>query len=288
MSTSLCFIKKTNNSVMDISPQKDIKKYRICICTRSMNISLYKKSMSSISLPYKRYRFLFTTADGYLYDLLKLDYDYVVNIDEDAFVIDNDALFDLIIYCITNEIVNCGMSDARINIREGNPVVTNPFFNIFDIRKIKSHFNIQEIKSQNINPEILKDHLPHHLINDNYIFKEYEPFYKYFVWLALRFKTLYLDTETHKDGFSTILKNQEGTPFLIHTWFSRLYGKDVFHTNRINNIMNSYIRTEIEEYKTIFPLWCYKVVDYVGGRIYYPLSRKAKRFLVLCGLMKYC
>lgn len=265
-----------------------IKDYKICICTRSINISLYKKSMSTITLPYKKYRFLFTTADGYLYDLLKLDYDYVVNIDEDAFVVDNDALFNLILYCIDNNITNCGMPDGGIHPRGGNPIVTNPFFNIFDIKKIKAHFDIKKINSQDLNPEVLKDYIPHYLTNENYTFNEYEPFDKYFVWLALNFKPLYLEVQTHKDGFSTILKNQEGKPFLIHTWFSRMYGKDAFHTNRINNIISLCIKSEAEEYKTKYPIWCYRTVDYVGIRVYYPLIRKFKRVLVLCGLKDYC
>lgn len=261
-----------------------IEDLNICICTRSMNIDLYQKSMSTIQLPFKKKRYCFTTADGYLYDLLKLDYDYVINIDEDAFVIDNDALLDLVVYCLENKYVNCGIPDGGVSpMRGGNPIVTNPFFNIFDIKQIRSKFDYKEIKKQSIDPQYYWDILPHNIIRYEYSLKEHDPFYRYFTWLAINFKTLYLDADVHSDGCSTVLKNHQNKPFIVHTWYSRMYGKDEFHTKRIDNILLECTGTTYKPNK----LYLYKVLDLIGNKFYYPLIRKTKRFLVLCHLRTY-
>jgi hypothetical protein len=107
---------------------------KIVIYTRSMNYDLYRLSSSSVSLPYKRKRCAFTSADGYLYDhIVKSNADILINLDEDAFIIDNEKLKKLIEFVIDNEYVNCGMSDGGVvDIRKHNPLVTNPYFNILN------------------------------------------------------------------------------------------------------------------------------------------------------------
>lgn len=47
---------------------------------------------------------------------------------------------------------------------------------------------------------------------------------------------MYLDAHTHRDGKTTLLKNQDGNVFMAHTWWSRLFGKDEYHTDRIKKI----------------------------------------------------
>ena len=41
--------------------------------------------------------------------------------------------------------------------------------------------------------------------------------------MADRFKILYLPSEKHPDGFTTILKDPAGRPFCQHSWLARFY-----------------------------------------------------------------
>ena len=49
---------------------------------------------------------------------------------------------------------------------------------------------------------------------------------------------MYLQAETwQEDGLSTLLYNQDGQPLVLHTWYSRAYNKDPYHTERINRVI---------------------------------------------------
>jgi hypothetical protein len=125
----------------------DFSKYKIGVVTRSINHSLYRLSQSTIDLPFKSVRLQDTSANGYLYELLNMDLDYIINIDEDAFVFNNQRLLQLLEYCIINDIDACGFPDGGVlPIRTHNPLVLNPFFNIFNIKKLKKDFSFDKMK----------------------------------------------------------------------------------------------------------------------------------------------
>jgi len=244
----------------------DLSNYKIAIFTRSMNYSLYKMSDTTILLPFKHYRLTYTTAHGYLYQILKYNIDYAINIDEDAFVIDNDALLSLLTYCIKEKIVNCGMRDGGVlPIRFGNPLVTNPFFNILDVKTIKMNFSIDKIvenQDSEINYENL---LPTSLPFKFEISNDYEPFYPFFLWLNSNYKTLFLDVKEHEDKYTTILYNQLRQPIIYHSWFSRFYGNDDFHTKRILKLYSSCVDIKIhfsifERLKIVTERFLYQMV----------------------------
>ena len=88
---------------------------KIEIFTRSMNWHLYKLSAKTILLPYKKNRCRFTSADGYFYrNILKSSADIVLNIDEDAFITDNNRLKNILEYFLDNDFVNCGVPDGGV------------------------------------------------------------------------------------------------------------------------------------------------------------------------------
>jgi len=212
---------------------------KIKIFTRSMNRDLYKLSGSTINLPFERVRLTNTTADGYFYKILEQDIDYAINIDEDAFIVNNDALVALIKYFIENEYDNCGMPDGGvIPVRHHNPLVTNAFFNILNVKKIKKSFSYREINNYKKHKKSFEIKTPFHLMQSAYNYDNYEPYFPFFLWLSQSHNVLYLNANTHTDTISTILKNQNGTPFLLHSWFSRDYGTDIYHTKRINSLIS--------------------------------------------------
>lgn len=208
------------------------------IYTRSINYELYRMSGHCLGLSLPRVRLVNTTADGYFYRMLRdTDCDWAINIDEDAFVVNAKAILELLDYMQRNGYVNCGMSDG-ILVRPYNPAVTNPFFNILNLKAIRESFIPDEIRDFDYEKhrDVILSKLPptlQQIDEERMTMTNEEPYYKFFLWLAYRFRTLYLDAEMHPDGISTILKNHEGTPMLYHSWFSREWRRSPEHTARI-------------------------------------------------------
>ena len=208
---------------------------RIKVYTRSMNDVLYHKSMALCSLPYEKVRLRNTSADGYLYQVIAdTEADWVVNIDEDAFISNIDALQRLIGYCMENDYVNCGMPDGGVvHLRDGNPLVTNPYLNILNTKAIREQFDISKLNESPNQARFTQTDL---LVGaHDFSATNVEPYYPLFIWMSNHFKTLYLKATNHPDGESTVLYNHLGEEVLIHTWYSRFYNRAPFHTRRINN-----------------------------------------------------
>ena len=217
---------------------------RIKIYTRSMNDVLYHKSMALCSLPYEKVQLKNTSAEGYLYQVIAdTEADWVVNIDEDAFVTNIGALKRLIDYCIKNSYVNCGMPDGGVvHLRDGNPLVTNPYLNILNTKALREQFSADKL---NENPD--KDRFTQTDIlvgAHDFSATDVEPYYPFFIWLCNHFKTLYLKATNHPDGESTVLYNHLGEEVLIHTWYSRYYNNNRFHTHRIDNAFKEACRKQ--------------------------------------------
>lgn len=200
-----------------------------------MNDVLYHKAMALCQLPYKKVRLMGTSAEGYLYQLIAdTEADWVVNIDEDAFVSNIGALERLIDYCIKNEYVNCGMPDGGVvHLRDGNPLVTNPYLNILNTKALREQFSMDKLNETPSKERFTQTDL---LVGSHdFSATDVEPYYPFFIWTSNHFKTLYLQATNHPDGESTVLYNHLGEEVLIHTWYSRFYNRDQFHTRRIDN-----------------------------------------------------
>lgn len=240
---------------------------KIAIFTRSMNYRLYDSAMHCLKeLPYPRRRLMARSADGYLLSMLNSGADWAINIDEDAFVTDINALKELLEYCIANNIINCGMPDGGVMpIRSHNPLVTNPFFNIINLAAIRKEYSPKTLIYYSKHRAEFENMKPAAIIKHEYSYDYFEPYCNFFVWTSQTFKTLYLDARIHEDGISTVLLNHKGDPMLIHTWYSRFYDIDPKHTERINKIINQYSRQTKESgirklHDKIMNQYCYPVV----------------------------
>lgn len=218
---------------------------KIKIYTRSLNCELYHYSQKTLHCKYPRVRRLATTADGYLYDMVAdTSCDIAINIDEDAFVVNQKALDSLVEYVIQNDIACAGMPDGGLlPIRGSNPIVVNPFFNVFNLDIIRTDFDRKTMEQFDYHSHRaeLEAKFPKGLLrfdNGGFDKVDIEPFDRFFQWLAYNHKVLYLNATEHSDGFTTILHNHADEPFLYHTWYSRLYGFDKTHTKRIDNIIS--------------------------------------------------
>lgn len=217
---------------------KTLEGLNIQIYTRSCNDQLFRLSGKTIDLPYPKKKLKFTTGGGYFYQIMKSDADIVINIDEDAFIVDNDELIDLLTYFVENKYVNCGMPDGGVvPVRIHNPLVINPFFSIMDLRVLRQNFSLSLMqKYEKFDPTLIeKTNLD--LMKSEYKYDMYEPYYPFFLWIRQNYKVLDMNATTLPDGFTTVLFSHNNKPFLYHTWWSRSYGIDSYHTNRINNII---------------------------------------------------
>lgn len=228
------------------SSKKFYKGYRICFVTRSMNNELYGKMKSLLKNEFDFIRNTSCHGDrggaNYLYDLiLKNSYDWIINIDEDFFTFNETAIFSLLDHMIEHNYDYCGMSDGGMCAhRRHSPIVMNPYFNIFNSNKIRKALDDVAYVETFKYTENMKEKIPSNLKNGfDWINDNFEPYYPFFYWLCARgFNALYLESYESADEISTILKNHQNIEIGIHTWYTRNYGSDQFHTNRINNAYN--------------------------------------------------
>ena len=205
---------------------------------RSCNPLLFDKSQECLGetlIPYVGY-----TADGYIESILKIpNADWVVNIDEDAFVLDKERLLGLVSYMQTNGYHVSGVPDGGvIKGRTFNPLSPNAFFNIFDVKYIRGLTYTRLPMGDDLLPHIKNvEHLFRR--RRKWKFIEYEPYYKiFFGLLRAGCKFLYLNEQLHQDQRTSILLDHENKPVLYHTWYARLYRTDPIATKRIDDRFN--------------------------------------------------
>ena len=193
---------------------------RIKIFTRSFDLRLYRLSKGLFrdwkdaeGNPIPCVRLTDQTADGYFYTMLRdKDCDVAINVDEDAFIVDPEAVLALVDTLLEGGYANIGCSDGDEATTGRDPVVTNPFFNLFNLQLIRTRFDKKALVRQ---------------LDDR------EPYYPFFHWLADTFPTLYLPARRHADGITTIALDPQGRTLCLHTWFSRFYSMPAWIVRRI-------------------------------------------------------
>lgn len=208
---------------------------RIKFYCRSFSKELYTLSSRLYEAAgYPCVRLTDQTADGYFVTMLSdLDCDVAINVDEDCFITDLDAVLALAEKVVAEQWVNIGCSDDGVGCpRGGHPLVTNPFFNVFNLRLIRTRWQgkqtLAEIQKFDFaaHRDELRAHfdslsLSREMFRDRLFFDnaDNEPYYNFFFWLVLQFpgQTHYLDNCKHTDGVTTSLY------FCLHTWFARFY-----------------------------------------------------------------
>ena len=205
---------------------------RIKIFCRSFDLRLYRLSKGLYeSWGFPCVRLTDQTADGYLRTMLKdTDCDIAINVDEDCFVTSKQAVLNLVDYVIANGIANAGCPDGGAKLpRIFNPLVTNPFFNIFNLNLLREQYSLQAEKTfdYSAHKQQMIDAYPKQLLVADRLYDfdvtDHEPYYPFFLWQAYHTKTLYLPCERHADRWTTILYNHQGEEMCRHTWFARFY-----------------------------------------------------------------
>lgn len=247
-----------------------ISSLRIKFFCRSFDLRLYLLSKGLYeSLGYECVRLTDQSADGYFYTMLKDNScDIAINVDEDCFITNPDAVFSLVEYVIENGIANAGCPDGGGAVPRGaNPIVTNPFFNIFDLRILREKFSVNNVKNfdYQVHKKEMIEAFPKEMLYESRKFNfdriDYEPYYPFFLWQASNTKTLYLHSKRHQDGWTTMLYNHKGEEMCRHTWLARFYSVPSFLVNfwqanagkqkqRIDSVINeSYAIRKLEKPK---------------------------------------
>jgi hypothetical protein len=169
-------------------------------------------------------------------------YDYLIYMDEDCFVVDPAAMFDLVKLFVEGGYDFCGAPDCGvINHRFHNPVAINTFFCIFNLRSIKKIYNHRKIEHTVYAPD-LERFTPRELVRyPNVNYDDFEPYYRIFFYLLRNgARPLYLDAKPSDldDGITTELVNQNGKGFCVHTWYAREFATDPEQRERIISVFN--------------------------------------------------
>lgn len=151
---------------------------------------------------------------------------YIVNADEDFFLMNEGLLDSVILSMQKNNFAYCGVPDGGIISHRNNSVFNvNPFFNVFNVDLIKT-----KIKSFNNS----KQYDYANKVEKNAVLNE--PFAGFLYWLHLNFTGANFTHIESTDGISTVIKIND-KPLGIHSWYSREYGKDPAQTERIDRCL---------------------------------------------------
>lgn len=209
---------------------------RIVFATRSMNDLLYRFSgelLESDGCRYPRHRFTGVDSLAYFRSLADLEADWVINLDEDAFVLDPARLLELVGYLEAHGYAACGVPDGGVvPIRRHNPAACNAAFTIFDLRRARPVWrDWDKVVTAGPRPEH-EDAVASFARRGPTVFDHDMPYYGvFFALLDAGEPILYLDAEPWQDGIATLIKDPDGAPLLLHTGFGRSW-LDSYHTRR--------------------------------------------------------
>ncbi len=243
--------------------------------TRSMSDELYKLMLSLCPSDWEFIRVLDSSALGYLeYILLNSESNnsdsnsnWILNLDEDCFLINYKQIYSLIDYLENNNFDYSGIQDGgSIPVRIHNPLVVNPFFNLFNTEKLNSMRGNYKRNSYDVKEmEGKYSHLVKFL-NYQYKYDLFEPFYNFFFWLLESGLNPFFHNAKQYDkekylvispifriipyyNSPTIIYDNNDIEIGLHTWHSRY----INYPNIRNRILNCYNyakkRTEISQEK---------------------------------------
>lgn len=209
----------------------------IAIYTRSCNPDLYKRMVELLpaDIPHTACDQFqeWWEASTYIHHIMQSDADWVINIDEDAFLTDWDAVLSIMEHMQANGLHYAGMPDGGVcPHRCRSWVVMNPFFNIFHVAAMRDTWNSYPkwvIDSCGFNAD-WHDQKPE-WIKGQYNHDYYEPFSSLFYFMYDKFKPLYLDAVQVDEVATALIWN--GKPFINHAWYSRVFKTDPTHRDRI-------------------------------------------------------
>jgi len=206
-----------------------------------MNDELYQMMLSLCPPDWRFIKIEESSATGYLDYLFNTDFStrWILNLDEDCFLTDYQNIHDLLEFMEKGDYGYCGVQDGgSIPVRIHNPLVSNPFLNLFDSKKILSLQRDYDEKNYSVDKIREKHQDKIRFLETEYKFDMYEEFYKHFFWLLENNLLPYFlkAEEYHKEKYfvisplfriipyfnsPTLVKDHLDRNLAIHTWHSR-------------------------------------------------------------------
>jgi hypothetical protein len=215
----------------------------ICI-TRSMNIELYEMMLDLCDPNWEFIRLINSSSFDFIDYIFSNNFDakWVLNLDEDCYLTDFNKIYNLISYLESNDYDYCGIQDGgSIPVRIHNPLVCNPFFNLFNVENIqKIERKYKSEKEYNLNELKVKYEKYIRFNHSQYQFDFFEPFYTQFLWLLENgFKPFFNNASAFERekylviaplgrvipyyNSPTLILDEKEEELAIHTWHSRYY-----------------------------------------------------------------
>lgn len=174
-------------------------------------------------------------AKDYLMYIMKSDADIVINCDEDCFITDWGIVNELIYELYNGKWDYAGMPDGGVSPhRSRSWCVLNPFFNVFNLSKIRpvlEQYPDWVINSAGFNAD-WENYKPRCIKEGTYNHDYVEPFSSFFYFLYDKFNTFFLYGDTLEDNITTVL-NDGCNPYIYHSWYAREFNTDPTHRERI-------------------------------------------------------
>ncbi|OWK38135.1 Exopolysaccharide biosynthesis glycosyltransferase EpsF [Fimbriiglobus ruber] len=197
------------------------KRWTVVVATRSTSDDLYQLSGEFLRFdtggPTHRVRITGADATEYFRQLAALDANWVVNVAEDAFLLDPPGLMDLICRMDAGGYAACGVPDGGvIPGHRHNPVACSALFNVFDLRRVGPVWaDWDRVRNLRHRPEFERAVAPF-ANRTAFQFDNFWPYYGvFFSLLEAGEKILYLDAAGWQDGLGTIVHNADGRELLL-------------------------------------------------------------------------
>ena len=189
--------------------------------------------------PSDRIRIAQASAIDYFRELIALDTEWVINLDEDAFLLDPQAILGLIQQMEKQGYAACGMPDGGVvSIRSHHPAVCNAFFNIFDIRRVRRACADWNRVCTLRHRREYERFAPSFARRTPFAFDDFEPYYcVFFALLEAGERILYLSAEQWQDGVTTVVNLPDGKPLLMHAWYAREWATDIATQRRYEAVL---------------------------------------------------
>lgn len=215
----------------------------VCI-TRSMNLDLYEMMLDLCDPNWEFIRIVNSTSYDFIDFILsnKIGAKWVLNLDEDCYLTDYKKIYSLIKYLEVNDYDYCGVQDGgSIPVRIHNPLVCNPFFNLFNLENISNNERVYKPKSDYDLFKIKEKYSKYIRFNHSkFQYDFYEPFYTQFFWLLESGFKPYFNNASAFDkekylviapigriipyyNSPTLILDENNDELAIHTWHSRYY-----------------------------------------------------------------
>lgn len=183
----------------------------------------------------------------FLRDRLQDKFDYIVFVDEDCFIYDENIVFDIINDMEENDMDICGMPDGSVSLmRHHRNDVPNLFFTLFKCKKIR------EISESEYNEYTVPCDL--YESDKTVSCDAFEPYYKMLCFLRYELKMNFMALNDISDDDCQVLNGNTmysttifygKNKLCIHCWYSRKYDIEEVK-NRINNILNKALNEQHE------------------------------------------